>query len=71
MDFKQEESDMRELKHQWATFRKGRMRVKACACCGELHLPSNSDKSCDSNEVLESQIVKAGYRLYGGHASLT
>ena len=62
---------MKELKHQWATFRKGRMRVKACSSCGELHLPSNSDKACDHNDVLQSQIVKAGYRLYGGHVSLS
>ena len=61
---------MQQLKHQWATFRKGRMRVKACACCGELHIPSNSAKFCENNQVLESQVVKAGYRLYGGHASL-
>ena len=62
---------MKEFKHQWATFKKGRMRIKACASCGELHLPSNSDKACDSDEVLHSQIVKAGYRLYGGHVSVT
>ncbi len=61
---------MKELKHQWATFRKGRMRIKACVSCGELHLPSNSVRTCDSNDVLNSQIVKAGYRLYGGHSSL-
>lgn len=63
---------MNELKHQWATYKKGRMRVQACICCGELHLPSNTEKSCESNTlVLDSQIVKAGYRLFGGHASLS
>lgn len=62
---------MREFKHQWATFKKGRMRIRACASCGELHLPSNSDNTCDHNEVFDSQIVKAGYRLYGGHISVT
>lgn len=62
---------MVKTKHQWATFHKGRMRVKACACCGELHLPSNTEKFCDeANDIHESQIVKAGYRLYGGHASI-
>jgi len=61
---------MKEFKHQWTTFHKGRMRINACASCGELHLPSNSEKSCESNEVLQSQIVKAGYRLYGAQASL-
>ncbi len=61
---------MLELKHQWATFRKGRVKVKACACCGDLHLPSNSEQNCRDTNVLDSQIVKAGYRLYGGHATL-
>jgi len=61
---------MRDIRHQWATFRKGRMRIRACASCGELHLPSNADGACGANHVLDSQIVKAGYRLYGGHFSL-
>ena len=61
---------MAKSKHQWATFHKGRMKVKACAICGELHLPSNTEKLCEHGDVLESQIVKAGYRLYGGHASI-
>ncbi|TQV84469.1 hypothetical protein [Aliikangiella coralliicola] len=61
---------MVKIKHQWATFHKGRMKVKACATCGELHLPSNSEKECEGSDVLDSQIVKAGYRLYGGHSSL-
>jgi hypothetical protein len=51
-------------KHQWVTFRKGRMRVKACASCGELHLPSNSEQPCVSNKVFDSQLLKAGYKLY-------
>lgn len=58
-------------KHQWATFYKGRVKVKACVYCGELHLPSNSDKHCEeSSNVLDSLIIKAGYRLYGGQASI-
>ena len=59
---------MLKTKHQWATFTKGRVKVKACSCCGELHLPSNTDKLCDNADVLQSQIVKAGYRLYDGYA---
>ncbi len=51
-------------KHQWATFQKGRMRIKACVSCGELHLPSNSEKNCRAKSLQDSQIVKAGYRLY-------
>lgn len=61
---------MLDSKHQWATYRKGRVRVKACTFCGEIHLPGNSAQSCKGNDVLESQIIKAGYRLYGGHATL-
>jgi len=56
---------MKELKHQWAIFRKGRMRVKACAYCGELHLPSNAEKNCEQSDIMESQIVKSGYQLLG------
>lgn len=52
------------LKHQWVTFRKGRMRLKACASCGDLHLPSNSEQTCPSTNVFDSQIIKAGYRLH-------
>ena len=56
---------MKELKHQWAIFRKGRMRVKACVYCGELHLPSNVEKNCGHTDILQSQIVKSGYQLLG------
>ena len=59
---------MNKLKHEWGTFHKGKMKVRACVCCGELHLPSNSDKTCENHTVLESQIVKAGYRLNTSHA---
>jgi hypothetical protein len=55
---------MKELLHQWTIFRKGRMRVNACSCCGELKLPTNSSRSCENNGVLNSPLVKAGYRLY-------
>lgn len=59
------ERKMETSKHQWATFQKGRMRIKACVSCGELHLPSNSEKICQAKSLIDSQIVKAGYRLYG------
>ena len=61
---------MGRTKHQWATFQKGRMKLRACVCCGELHLPSNSEKVCDNTAVLDSMIVKSGYRLYADQASL-
>ncbi|MGX5174191.1 hypothetical protein ACUR5C_09245 [Aliikangiella sp. IMCC44653] len=61
---------MVQVKHQWATYHKGRVKVKACASCGELHLPSNSENVCEHNNVSQSQIVKAGYRLYGGQTSV-
>ncbi len=59
---------MSKLKHEWGTFHKGRMRVRACVSCGELHLPSNTEKVCENHTVLESQIVKAGYKMYASHA---
>ena len=55
---------MKDFKHQWATFKKGHIRIRACASCGELHLPSNAEQACGSNHVFDSQIVKAGYRLH-------
>jgi len=51
-----------EYRHQWTTFNKGRIKVKGCASCGELHLPSNSEKVCENTGVLESLLIKAGYR---------
>ena len=59
-----EEAYVTSLKHQWVTFRKGRMRVRACSSCGDLHLPSNSGQQCSSPGILDGQIIKAGYRLY-------
>jgi len=53
---------MLENRHQWTTFNKGRIKVKACYSCGELHLPSNSENACENSGVLESMLVKAGYR---------
>lgn len=55
---------MKELQHKWTIFRKGRMRVNACSCCGELKLPTNSTRPCENSGVLTSPLVKAGYRLY-------
>jgi hypothetical protein len=57
---------MQNSKHEWGIFYKGRMKVKACVYCGELHLPSNAAKRCESHTVLDSQIVKAGYKLHVG-----
>ncbi len=54
---------MNNTKHQWTIFRKGRLRVKACACCGEMSLPSNSESICDQRNILTSPIVRAGYVL--------
>ncbi|TQV76917.1 hypothetical protein FLL45_02895 [Aliikangiella marina] len=60
---------MLKTKHQWVTFTKGRVKVKACAICGELQLPSNADDHCENADVYQSQIVKAGYRVYDGYAA--
>ncbi len=52
-----------ENSHQWTIFSKGRMRVEACSNCGDLHLPSNTDNQCSDNELVDSQIVAAGYSM--------
>jgi len=51
--------------HQWAIFQKGRLKIKACACCGEMNLLSNSESICDNRDLLASPIVRAGYSLVG------
>jgi len=54
---------MNNTTHQWTMFQKGRLRIKACACCGEMNLPSNSESVCDKRNILSSPIVRAGYTL--------
>lgn len=54
---------MKNTTHQWTTFQKGRLRIKACACCGEMSLPSNAESVCDKRNILISPIVRAGYTL--------
>jgi hypothetical protein len=54
---------MSNQKHQWTIFQKGRLRIKACSCCGEMNLPSNNESICDKRNILTSPIVRAGYVL--------
>ncbi len=54
---------MSNQKHQWTIFQKGRLRIKACSCCGEMNLPSNNESICDMRNILTSPIVRAGYVL--------
>ena len=54
---------MSNRKHLWTTFFKRRLKVRACANCGEMNLPSNSENNCEPKELSSSQIVKAGYQL--------
>lgn len=54
---------MENTGHQWTRFQKGRLKVKACARCGEMSLPSNSESYCDNRSILSSPIVRAGYVL--------
>ncbi len=49
--------------HQWTTFQKGRLKIKACRCCGQMSLPSNNQSICDKDNILLSPIVRAGYVL--------
>jgi hypothetical protein len=52
---------MSNTTHQWTTFQKGRLKVKACACCGEMCLPSNASSICENGNISLSPIAKAGY----------
>ena len=54
---------MSNTTHHWTMFQKGRLRVKACACCGEMNLTNNTDSICDKRNILISPIVRAGYTL--------
>ena len=54
---------MSQSTHQWAKFAKGRLKLTACAFCGEMSLPSNVYTQCNQGNLLYSPIVKAGYRL--------
>lgn len=54
---------MSNTTHQWSIFEKGRLKVKACACCGEMCLPSNAQGECQESDILSSPIIKAGYVL--------
>jgi hypothetical protein len=54
---------MHNMTHQWTMFQKGRLKIKACAYCGEMSLPSNSHSLCDKTDILSSPIMKAGYTL--------
>lgn len=49
--------------HQWTTFQKGRIKIQACACCGEMHLPSNVNNICEEGNLLSSTVIKAGYTI--------
>ena len=54
---------MSNTTHQWSIFEKGRLKVKACSCCGEMCLPSNTIAECEKGNMNLSPIVKAGYVL--------
>ncbi len=54
---------MSNSSHQWTTFQKGRLKVKACGCCGEMCLPSNAQSACEKENIHLSPIVRAGYVL--------
>ena len=49
--------------HQWASFYKGRLHIKACSCCGQMSLATTEHSVCNRNDILLSPVVKAGYTL--------
>jgi uncharacterized OB-fold protein len=50
-------------KHMWETFIRRRIKIKACANCGEVSLPSNNGNHCEPKDLNDSQIMKAGFQL--------
>jgi hypothetical protein len=54
---------MNTANHQWDIFQKGRLKITACACCGEIKLPRNKGKDCEHTNINSSPLVKAGYTL--------
>ena len=54
---------MSNRKHMWAIFFKRRIKVKACANCSEMNLPSNNENYCESKKLSDSQIIKVGYQM--------
>jgi hypothetical protein len=54
---------MSDNNHEWAIFFKRRLKLSACANCGELNLPSNKENNCIPADISDSQIVRAGYRI--------
>jgi hypothetical protein len=54
---------MSTQKHIWTTFFKRRIKIRACANCGEMNLPSNDGNFCEPKSLTDSQIMKAGYQL--------
>jgi len=49
--------------HEFETFQKGRIKIKACSRCGEMRLPSNVDENCVKRKLSLSPVGKAGYAL--------
>ena len=52
---------MIESTHQWTTFQKGRLKIKACGNCGEMSLSNNDQSDCSKKNMNASPIVRAGY----------
>ena len=49
--------------HQWTLFQEGKIKIKACGCCGQMLLPSNLQSSCEEQNISLSPIVQAGYEI--------
>jgi hypothetical protein len=54
---------MSKKTHQWTTFQKGKMKVQACTCCGQMKFASNAEEICTGTDLISSPIVQAGYQL--------
>lgn len=53
---------MSDEQHQWEYFYKGRIKVKACVKCGDIHHSTNAEGRCSGKALSESFLIQAGYR---------
>ncbi len=60
---------MTNSNHDWTTFQKGRLKIKACSHCGEMRLPNNESSDCSREKMFASPIIRAGYTRFAGAAS--
>ncbi len=51
------------MRHQWVTFEKNHISIRACARCGEVLLPMNEHSECRPVSMTENIFFKKGYHI--------